>query len=96
MATGLIQGPARCVVVCGGKITGGVADRVAELSGRRVQVRMDEDGLVHGDTGRPPFRRAVPLSDIVADALGRGPATKAVTDHLHASCDRVRWGAVPC
>ena len=72
--------PGRACPVCGGGATRGVADRVAELSRRRVRTWTDGDGLVRGDAGRPPFRRLVALSDIVSEAVGRGPSSRAVRE----------------
>ncbi len=73
--------PERPCPVCGRGATRGVADRVAELSGRSVRTWTDAGGLVHGDAGRPPFRRIVGLADIVAEAVGRRPQSAAVRGH---------------
>ena len=53
--------------------------RVEELACRRVETRMDLDGLVRGEGGRPPFRMLVSLRQIIAEALGFGPNTKTVS-----------------
>ena len=53
--------------VCGKKLTIGVMHRVDTLADRKVG-RCPE--------GRPPFRSVIPLSEVIAETLGVGPATK--------------------
>ena len=72
----------RCPV-CGRPLTLGVLHRVAsaysgDQPGNHVARINDEDGFVANDLGRPPFIRLVPLVELIAYALGRGPATKGV------------------
>ena len=64
---------------CGRRLTIGVLQRVEELSGRAVETRRGEDGLVRSVNGRPPFRSLVALVDIVAEALGCRPQAKKAT-----------------
>ena len=63
---------------CGRGITVGVSYRVEELGGRHVDTWIGDDGLVHGDTGRPPFKSLVPLREVLSESLGVGPRTKKV------------------
>ena len=63
---------------CGRRITVGVSYRVEQLGGRQVNTWVGEDGLVHGDTGRPPFKSMVPLREILSESLGVGVRTKTV------------------
>ncbi len=37
-----------------------------------------DDGFVHGETGRPPFKSLVPLREILSESLGAGANTKKV------------------
>ena len=69
----------RCPV-CGRKLTLGVLHRVESLARRPSEpLNADPDGTLRGtETERPPFRRLVPLAEVVAEALGRGVASKAV------------------
>ncbi|MCY4581385.1 MAG: endonuclease Q family protein [Chloroflexi bacterium] len=69
----------RCPV-CGRQLTLGVLHRVGALSRRPPEpLTSDADGLLRGtETERPPFRRLVPLAEVVAEALGFGVASKAV------------------
>lgn len=66
---------------CGRKLTLGVLHRIESLSRRPPEaLSADPDGTLRGtETERPPFRRLVPLPEIVAEALGRGVASKAVS-----------------
>ena len=57
---------------CGRRITVGVSYRVEELGGRQVETWVGDDGLVHGDTGRPPFKSLVPLREVLSESLGVG------------------------
>ena len=54
--------------------------RVRALSRRPPEpLAPDPDGMLRGtESERPPFRRLVPLAEIVAEALGYGVASKAV------------------
>ena len=69
----------RCPV-CERKLTLGVLHRVGSLAGRPSEpLAADVDGLLRGtESERPPFRRLVPLVEIVAQAMGYGVASKAV------------------
>lgn len=77
----------RCPV-CGRPLTLGVLHRVASsyprdrlgisIPAKNDEAKDDADGFVRSDQGRPPFIRLVPLLELIADALGRGPATKVV------------------
>ena len=72
----------RCPV-CGRQITLGVLHRIASAYsggtlGNLMPTKTDEDGFVRSNLGRPPFIRLVPLEEIIAGTLGRGPATKGV------------------
>ena len=69
----------RCPV-CGRRLTLGVLHRVESLAGRPAEpLAADADGLLRGtESERPPFRRLVPLAEVVAEALGYGVASKAV------------------
>ncbi len=69
----------RCPV-CGRRLTLGVLHRVEALSRRSPEPLIsDPDGMLRGaETERPPFRRLVPLAEVVAEALGYGVASKAV------------------
>ena len=64
---------------CGKKLTLGVLNRVESLSDRSITGRPDRAHLIHGPEGRPPFRRLVPLRDLVAATLGNGRATRTVS-----------------
>ena len=63
--------------VCGGCLTLGVMERVDELAAREVKTRVD-GGLVRADNGRPPYRRLVPLRQVISESLGYGVGTKKV------------------
>ena len=64
---------------CGRRLTVGVASRVESLALREAAVRRGADGLMAGSAEhRPPYRSLVPLQEIIAEALGRGVATKSV------------------
>ena len=52
--------------------------RVRELSQGEVPAFRDTHGFVQNEEGRPPFIRLLPLMEIIAETLGRGPATKGV------------------
>ena len=63
---------------CGRRMTVGVSYRVEELGGRQVETWVGDDGLTHGDTGRPPFKSLVPLREVLSESLGVGLRTKTV------------------
>ena len=67
----------RCSV-CHRPLTLGVLHRVDKLSQGESWESRGPDGFVHGQHSRPRFIRLVPLVDIIAETLGRGPSTKAV------------------
>lgn len=72
----------RCPV-CGRPLTLGVLHRVesaypGDPLGITTHIKNDADGFVRNGQGRPPFIRLVPLGELIADALGRGQATKGV------------------
>lgn len=81
--------------VCGRALTVGVLERVAALATRPDSfISPNEHGFLCGDNGRPPFKRVVPLAQILAEALGVGERTKtvaraytALTDALGAELD---------
>lgn len=54
---------------CGGAVTVGVMHRVSELADRPVGFRPPT---------RPPFLRLVPLTEVLGQALGIGPSSRAV------------------
>ncbi len=67
----------RCPV-CGRKLTVGVLHRMEALS-RRPEAIEARDGFFRDPTGtRPPFKRLVPLEEVIAGAMGRGVGTKGV------------------
>ena len=63
---------------CGRPLTLGVMQRVEELAAREVASRLDEDGFVRSDNGRPPYKNLVALSEILSQALDVGVNTKRV------------------
>ena len=63
---------------CGRPLTLGVMQRVDELAAREVASRLDEDGFVRSDHGRPPYKNLVALSGILSEALDVGVNTKRV------------------
>ena len=64
---------------CGRRLTLGVLHRMEALSSRVPAAVQRDDGVYVDPSGvRPPFRRLVPLDEVIAATLGRGPATKAV------------------
>ena len=71
------QGQGRCPV-CGRKLTLGVASRMEALAGRGGVARRNADHMVHTSAQRPPYRRLVPLQEIIAEAMGRGVETLGV------------------
>ncbi len=69
---------------CGRRMTLGVLQRTERLSRRQVSAYKDSNGMVCGDSGRPPFRSLVGLQQIVAESLRRGVNTKGVqTQYFH-------------
>ncbi len=64
---------------CGGKLTVGVAHRVDLLADR-------PEG--YAPKNRPPFRRLVPLAEIIGEALGRGKLTKTVDTEYRSIVQR--------
>jgi DNA helicase-2/ATP-dependent DNA helicase PcrA len=79
----------RCPV-CRKPLTLGVMHRVAELSDRNVEEPVLRDGLLYGTTPeQKPFRKLVPLRELVAGALRSGVSTKKVSqacDSLVEAC----------
>jgi uncharacterized protein (TIGR00375 family) len=63
---------------CGRPLTLGVMQRGDELATREVTSRLDGDGFVRSDNGRPPYKNLVALSGILSEALGAGVNTKRV------------------
>ncbi|MBM3926391.1 MAG: DNA helicase UvrD [SAR202 cluster bacterium] len=64
---------------CGRRMTIGVAHRVEALAARPEHVTLGDAGLlIDPSEQRPPYLRLVPLQEIIAGALGKGVATKAV------------------
>lgn len=57
---------------CRRPLTLGVVNRNEKLSDRPEEAVRLIDGLVHGPAGRPPYRRLVPLAELVAWAHGVG------------------------
>ena len=81
-------GDGRCPA-CGRQMTRGVLGRVNAVAGRSAPSdgAADTDGASDADgerrgveERRPPFRRLVPLEEIIAEALGRKVGSKAVRD----------------
>ena len=67
----------RCPV-CHRPLTLGVLHRVEKLSQGEGAERRGPDGFIHGQQCRPQFIRLVPLVDIIAETMGRGPSAKSV------------------
>ncbi|MBI4306389.1 MAG: DNA helicase UvrD [Chloroflexi bacterium] len=63
---------------CGRLITLGVVNRVEQLADKPEYVSRASDGLIRGPEGRPPFRRIVPLEELIAWGLGTRRVTKGV------------------
>ncbi|MDA0677503.1 MAG: DNA helicase UvrD, partial [Chloroflexi bacterium] len=69
----------RCPV-CRRQLTLGVMHRVSELTDRHVDEPVLRDGLLFGNTpNQKPFRKLVPLRELVAVALRAGVSTKKVS-----------------
>ena len=65
--------------VCNRTLTVGVLERVEALATRpEPSLSADDQGFLHGINGRPPFKRVVPLAQILAEALSAGERTKKV------------------
>ncbi len=77
--------------VCGGKLTLGVLHRTEALSARPpTRPEQSPDGLLRDPDGeRPPFRRLLPLEEIIAEAQGRRPAARSVRDAYLRLVERV-------
>jgi len=74
----------RCPV-CGHQLTLGVAYKNELLAKRPHRAIAGGDGMLRDPEGkRPPFARLVPLDEILAQALGKGRATRAVRDAYDA------------
>jgi len=74
---------------CGKTLTLGVLNRIDSLSANAKSSQLDDDGLVRGTGNRSPFRRVVPLRDLVAAVEGVGKNTKTVgraVDKLIEQC----------
>jgi uncharacterized protein (TIGR00375 family) len=64
---------------CGRRMTIGVAHRVETLAARPERVAIGDGGFIIDPLEqRPPYLRLVPLQEIIAGAIGKGVATKAV------------------
>ena len=73
-----LRGGGRCPA-CGRALTVGVAHRVERLARRAHAVEQDADGWLRDPHGkRPPFKRLVSLRQVLAEAMGKGAASKAV------------------
>lgn len=73
----------RCPV-CRKPLTLGVMHRVAELTDREVAPPMLRDGLLSGSgENQKPYRKLVPLRELVSHVLGAGISTKKVS----ATCE---------
>ena len=84
------QGTQRCPV-CGRPLTMGVLHRTLSLSsvveaGEGHDRLPGRDGFIHHPDGRPPFRRLVPLEELLAEALGVGRRTKTVATAYGRLC----------
>ena len=80
----------RCPV-CGRGLTLGVLHRMELLAERPFpELLRSEGGVLRDAAGaRPPFRRLVPLEEIVAEAIGRRTGTKAVRAVYRSLVERV-------
>ena len=57
----------------------GVLERVEALATRQdFSLQSDGKGFLYGGNGRPPFKRVVPLMQILAECLGVSERTKTV------------------
>ena len=75
---------------CGRKLTVGVLNRIEALSKRPDALLRSDDGLLRDPQGeRPPFRRLVPLDELIASVSGRGPGTKGVRESYARLAERV-------
>ena len=66
---------------CGGPLTIGVMHRVETLADRDEGFRGTEDNI--------PFKHLIPLSEIIAEALGQGVDTKAVEERYRGITQRL-------
>ncbi|OGD84880.1 hypothetical protein A2165_03460 [Candidatus Curtissbacteria bacterium RBG_13_40_7] len=73
--------------VCGRPLTIGVVHRVEQLKSQNSKVKtLIENGVrwIHSDNpARPPYVSLVPLSEILAEALGVGVGTKTAVEGYH-------------
>ena len=88
MSPGEVREQGEVCPLCGRRITVGVSYRVEELGGRQVETWVGDDGLMHGETGRPPFKSLVPLREILSESLGVGVKTKRVARLYERLLDR--------
>ena len=80
--------------VCLRPMTLGVLHRVLSLAaenvyGEELGPQPEADGLIRHAGGRPPFRRLVPLAELLGKALGVGPRTKTVQRAYHQLCNEL-------
>ena len=68
---------------CQRPVTVGVEYRVEQLADRTIEQARD-----HGRIRRPPFKKLVQLEQIIAEAIGKGEATKAVRDRYLAMVEQ--------
>ena len=88
MSPGEVREQGEVCPSCGRRITVGVSYQVEELGGRQVETWVGDDGLMHGETGRPPFKSLVPLREILSESLGVGVKTKRVARLYERLLDR--------
>ena len=88
MSPGEVREQGEVCPLCGRRITVGVSYQVEELGGRQVETWVGDDGLMHGETGRPPFKSLVPLREILSESLGVGVKTKRVARLYERLLDR--------
>ena len=88
MSPGEVREQGEVCPLCGRRITVGVSYQVEELGGRQVDTWVGDDGLTHGETGRPPFKSLVPLREILSESLGVGVKTKRVARLYERLLDR--------
>lgn len=87
-------GDGRCPA-CGRQMTRGVLGRVNAVASRSAPSDEAADageerrGAGNAEERRPPFRRLVPLMEIIAEALGRKVGSKAVRDAYFRAIGRV-------
>ena len=88
MSPGEVREQGEVCPLCGRRITVGVSYQVEELGDRQVETWVGDDGLTHGETGRPPFKSLVPLREILSESLGVGVKTKRVARLYERLLDR--------